>query len=58
MLYIIIIIVSAVVLTLAWLEIIPVRLWIIKAKTRYYGKKTRIKIRIIKALEPLLALLE
>lgn len=43
---------------LAWLEIIPVRLWLTKAKTKYYGKVTRMKIKLIKIVEPFLNLLE
>lgn len=43
---------------LAWLGIIPVRLWLIKTKTKYYGKVTRMKIKVIKILEPVFNLPE
>ena len=42
----------AVLVLLVWFKMIPIRLWLIKAKTRYYGKVTRMKIKVIKILEP------
>lgn len=43
---------------LMWFEIIPVRLWIAKVKTKYYGKRARLKIRIIKIIEPIINFLD
>lgn len=51
-------IVLLVIILLAWFEIIPVRLWLAKTITKYYGKSARIKIKLIKIIEPLLNLFE
>ncbi len=45
-------VIICVLVLLAWFEIIPVRLWIAQAKTKYYGKTIRFKISIIKLFEP------
>lgn len=47
-------IIVLIIIILIWLEIIPVRLWLAQSKIKYYRKKTRAKIRIIKILQPIL----
>ena len=37
---------------LTWFNMMPIRVWLIKAKTKCYGKVTRIKIKVIKIFEP------
>lgn len=47
---------TIILILLVWFKIIPVRMWFTKIKIKYYGTITRIKIKLIKILEPFLNL--